>query len=385
MARAYWHWLSFSILVVAGAATAAACGGEDTTNGSTTSSSSSGTTTATSSGGGIGGHGGSSSASSSSSGQTGGATSNGGAGGAGGDGGEMGGAAPEVKVAFLADTGYLLGFNANLDLIKAEGADFVVHPGDFDYSQLPFLFFGAVDLKVGHQYPYFLAVGNHDISAWDGYSKHMMNHLTPLGVVLDDPDLSDENYATEFMGIQLVVVGQSASKLSTFEPFLLDKLDEKDKRWKVCAWHKNQSAMQVGSKGDEMGWGPYEACRQKGALIATGHEHSYSRTKTLIDMTNQTVDPSCSDPKKVCVGPGRTFAFVSGLGGKSIRKQSRCLPTTPPYGCKGEWASMYAEQQNANYGTLFITFNAGGNPNKAHAYFKDIGGQVIDEFDITKD
>ena len=140
--------------------------------------------------------------------------------------------------------------------------------------------------------------------------------------------------------------------------------------------------MQIGGKLDEMGWGVYEACREQGAIIATGHEHSYSRTATLLNMQDQIVSPDWPEPDVVGVGPGETFAFVSGLGGRSIRYQSRCLPTTYPYGCNGVWASIYSTSQSAQYGALFIVFNIGGDPYKAHAYFKNISGQIIDEFDI---
>lgn len=102
-------------------------------------------------------------------------------------------------------------------------------------------------------------------------------------------------------------------------------------------------------------------------------------------MQNQTLDPESPAPNHLTVAPGRSFAFVSGLGGGSIRNQKRCLPTTPPYGCKGEWATIYTSSQHAQFGALFITFNVNGNLNKAHGYFKNISGQIVDEFDITKD
>jgi hypothetical protein len=49
------------------------------------------------------------------------------------------------------------------------------------------------------------------------------------------------------------------------------------------------------------------------------------------------------------------------------------------------WASIYTTNQGARFGALFITFNVGGNAKKAHAYFKDVGGKVVDSFDIFAD
>ena len=132
-----------------------------------------------------------------------------------------------------------------------------------------------------------------------------------------------------------------------------------------------------------MSWSPYENCRRWGAIIATAHEHSYHRSKTLVHTLTQTVDPTCSEPNALCVRPGRTFVFVSGLGGRDIRNQDRCLPTTFPYGCNQEWANIYTSDQAAEYGALFITFNVDGDPRQAHGYFKNINHEIIDEFDIT--
>ncbi len=137
-----------------------------------------------------------------------------------------------------------------------------------------------------------------------------------------------------------------------------------------------------------MGWSVYEACKDLGAIIATAHEHSYQRTRTLTSMKDLAVDASCADPNALCIAtgsPGRSFAFVSGLGGHSVRDQTRCLPAAFPYGCKGAWAKIYTATQGATFGALFIVFNIDGDPTKAHGYFKNINGQIVDRFEITVD
>ena len=179
------------------------------------------------------------------------------------------------------------------------------------------------------------------------------------------------------MVIATIKRGDTAAQIN---PFLQDEAHI----WKICQWHQNQAAMQVGGKTDEMGWEVYEACRKMGAIIQTGHEHSYERTKTLVDITKQTVDMGCAGATELCVGPGRTFVSVVGLGGQSIRAQLRCLPAMPPYGCSGEWAFIYTSNQGAALGAQFITFNA-GDPRKALGYFKNVNGQTVDTFTITAD
>ncbi len=74
--------------------------------------------------------------------------------------------------------------------------------------------------------------------------------------------------------------------------------------WKICSWL-------------------YETCKDLGAIIATAHEHSYQRTRTLTSMKDQVVDASCPDPNAVCVAtgsPGKSFVFVSGLVVQSVRR-----------------------------------------------------------------
>jgi hypothetical protein len=138
--------------------------------------------------------------------------------------------------------------------------------------------------------------------------------------------------------------------------------------WRICAWHKNQQDMQVGGKTNETGWTSYETCRQKGAIIATGHEHSYSRTHLLSSMSNKTVVDSTSP---YTLTNGRTLAFVSGLGGTTPRDQER----------NGAWwAKVYTATQGAKHGVLFGTFY----DNHADFYFKNVNGQIIDSFTVNK-
>ncbi|NIU00221.1 MAG: hypothetical protein GWN01_04580, partial [Nitrosopumilaceae archaeon] len=77
--------------------------------------------------------------------------------------------------------------------------------------------------------------------------------------------------------------------------YIKNQLGKTESVWRICSWHKNMNAMQVGSKPDDTGWEVYEECRKGGAIVATGHEHSYSRTKTLLSIENQTVDSNWNE------------------------------------------------------------------------------------------
>jgi len=120
--------------------------------------------------------------------------------------------------------------------------------------------------------------------------------------------------------------------------------------------------MQAGGKADETGWGVYEESRRAGAIIATGHEHSYARTHLLASMQEQQVASDSNELVLETDDPltpedeGRSFAFVSGLGGQSIRDHE----------VFGDWfASVYSSTQGATNGALFGVFHVQGDPRLA--------------------
>lgn len=283
---------------------------------------------------------------------------------------------PNLKIGFIGDTHSDTNFTNVLNLVKSEGASALVVEGDMSYAADPPAWWNALESVLGTSYPVFIARGNHDDSSWSGYLPKAASHL---GGATREAGAHDSNYKTTYKGLVIATIkkGDSGSNITPF-------LQGDPHIWKICNWHQNQQAMQIGGKGDEMGWDVYETCRQQGAIIETGHEHSYERTKTLTSMAAQTVDSSCAGASALCVGPGRTFVTVTGLGGNSVRDQTRCLPSTPPYGCNGEWAFVYTNQQSATYGAQFITFNAGA-PNRATGYFKNINGVTVDTFTINHD
>jgi len=104
-------------------------------------------------------------------------------------------------------------------------------------------------------------------------------------------------------------------------------------------------------------------------------------------------------PDRLHVGPGRTFVFVPGLGGHSLRDYHWAQHADDTW-----WATVYTRNSYLRAGTtvakscarctrvvpgytfggLFITFNVGGDPNTAEAYFKTVTGETIETFSIVK-
>ena len=277
-----------------------------------------------------------------------------------------------ARVAFVGDSGSGGNFQNVLNLIKSEGAEMTMFLGDTSYSSSGD---DAWDNRIGATLastdPVLLAIGNHDVDDSNlgkvvSLSQARLNRQSAVNC----NGTYGQRMTCTYKNLYFVVSGiGTIGSDSDQENFIASSLNTAPANtWRICAWHKNQHLMQIGEKSDETGWTVYETCRQKGAFIATGHEHSYSRTHLLSSMTNRTVDSTSST---FTVSPGKSFAFVSGLGGQSIRPQL----------LSGNWwAKVYTSTQGAKYGVLFGDFYA----DRADFYFKNIDGQVIDQFTVQK-
>jgi hypothetical protein len=91
----------------------------------------------------------------------------------------------DFKVAFIGDQGLGSDAEAVLALIRSEGADAVIHQGDFDYQDDPAAWEAMIDGILGPDFPYFASVGNHDTSAFygaGGYQEVLADRMARLGV-----------------------------------------------------------------------------------------------------------------------------------------------------------------------------------------------------------
>lgn len=277
-----------------------------------------------------------------------------------------------TKIAFIGDTNAGSSFQRVLDLIKSEGAQLTIALGDTVYSaNLEDDWDSKVRNTLGRSDPALVVVGNHDVDdgSWStirSYGEARLNNQTAVRC----SGTYGERATCRLNNVFIVVSGiGTRGSSSDQEAFIADSLaNAPSGAWRICAWHKNQRNMQVGSKTDEVGWAAYESCRRKGAIIATGHEHSYSRTHLLSSMQNRTVADSSSP---YTVSNGNTIAFVAGIGGTDIRDQE----------LSGNWwAKIYTSTQGAKHGALFGTFYA----DRADFYLKNVDGAVIERFTIVK-
>jgi hypothetical protein len=289
------------------------------------------------------------------------------------------GAPAPLTVAFIGDQGLTEEARAVLRMIKAEDADLVLVLGDLDYQDDPVAWDTMITEELGADFPLLVAVGNHDTKRWYGSGGYQDLQEARLAR-LPDVDCRGElgvRSACTFRGLFFILSGVGTIPEVPDHPehvdYLRDQLAQADAIWRICAWHQNQTLMQVGGKEDDVGWQPYEVCREGGAIVATAHEHSYSRTHLMDDFDTQSI---ASTSNTLVIDEGQSFVFVSGLGGHSIRDQERGGPW---------WAAIYTENQSANFGALFCEFFADSAPERARCEFKDIDGNVPDRFELMSD
>jgi cysteine-rich repeat protein len=292
---------------------------------------------------------------------------------------------PGLTIAFIGDQGLGPASEAVLQLIEDEGADAVVHAGDFDYGDDPAAWDAQIDAVLGSGFPYFALIGNHDDDVWygpGGYQERVAARMNRLGIPWEG-DLGVKS-TIHWQGLHIVATAPGIFELGDptgeYEDYIRDEFSGSDSVWRISTWHKLMRAMQVGDKMDETDWGVYEASREAGAIVATAHEHSYSRTHLmarfetpLIASTAEPLVLEADDPG-TGADEGRSFAFVSGLAGRSIRNQVLTADW---------WASVYTGSQGATDGALFGVFHVNGDPRQAHFYFKDVDGNVIDDFLVS--
>ena len=195
-----------------------------------------------------------------------------------------------------------------------------------------------------------------------------------------------------YRGVQLVMseIGTLGNRADD-EVFISRALQAKQSPWKLCLWHKNQHDMQVGAKGDEVGWAAYQACQAAGAIVVTGHEHSYARSRNLTAIGDKAHGHGAAGAlNRLEVRPGQNFVVVAGLGGV----QTRAFDTA--HATDTWWAAYFtADRQSVNgqttherheqdgVGALFLDLGIAGNQTRGRGRFVTaFDRHVFDDFEI---
>jgi len=282
----------------------------------------------------------------------------------------------ELLVAFIGDQGGSTYLSSDLDvlnLIKNEKAQLVVHQGDLGFEHdNPDEWDEKISSTLGKDFPYIASQGHHD-KPWNQYQIKLQERLN--SDLICNGNLGIKSTCTYHNLLFTVIAPGEYTDDSDYDSFVQEQLRDNDSYWKICSMHNDMYSMQAEAKLNKTGMEVFEACRNGGAIVATGHQHFYARSGNIIEFVepnNQRIDLEWSESNKLRVKEGSTFTFISGLGGSPVTNQAYY-----------EWPVNYATEQNAAHGALFCIFNAGGQPNKAYCYFKDVDGAIVDSFTIT--
>ena len=304
-------------------------------------------------------------------------------------GGVTGAPDPNLRVAFIGDQGLGPDPEAVLQLIKDEGTDFVIHPGDFDYDDDPDAWDAQIDKVLGPDYPYFGTIGNHDVDAWPGYKEKLEQRAARIpGIECTGGDMGIRSACT-YRGLHFILSGVGTSGFFDHIEYLNDELTSNESVWSLCTWHKNRADFQAGGKGNEVLLSAYEACADAGAMVVNAHEHSYARTLTLTDVGNAAGGyGAAGSPSLMELKKGSTFVVVSGIAGQGLRDYD------PSHDDDTWWATLYAGGKHLKngelvsdstyaFGALFVDFHIDGDPKKARGFFKNVAGEIVDDFSIV--
>ena len=157
--------------------------------------------------------------------------------------------------------------------------------------------------------------------------------------------------------------------------YINTKIQASEADWKICGWNKANFDLRTGSKGKEINLitGFYEYCKESGAIVMTGLENNYARSKLITNLNPITTQQE--DLTSIDLLPETTIAFMTGINGDNAEPIS-----IDKHNNINDWASTYS---NSDEAVLFITFNYENNPKKAKGEYRKINGDIIDSFEIS--
>ncbi|MFB6169688.1 MAG: metallophosphoesterase [Haloarculaceae archaeon] len=284
-----------------------------------------------------------------------------------------------LTVAFIADAGMSDDTRDVLNLIADEGADVVVYSGDFDYADDPQAWADMLDRELGPDVPVVAVMGNHDVERWDDYQQVIREGLNRSDAVQCTGDLGWQSTCT----MDDLTVVQSGVGMCNYndpskadyipercadydtaddESYVADQLANATTTWKVCSWHLVNGRYQLGDKESLVPASLYDTCREGGAIVATGHDHTYARTYPMANFSTETVADR-SPP--YTVGNGSSFAFISAAAGQSFYDPTDLVDE--PY-----WNATHTDGE---FGAFFCTLRPDGT---GECYFETVSGDVVD-------
>lgn len=285
-----------------------------------------------------------------------------------------GGAEASIKVAFIGDQGVRETSESVLSLVASEGTDLLLIQGDLGYNDnTANIWDSHLTNILGKNFPVLTVVGNHENFEWPLYQRLIQNRIDRIGGLSCSGNTGVKSKCN-FGNIDVVQIAPGIYEVpgidaeDDYAGYIRSSFVDANDHWRICSWHKPHKMLQSGDKTGPSNWDIYDECLDAGAMVALAHDHAYARTHLLNDFETQSV---VHRGDEMALQSGQSFSFVSGLGGREIRRQAR----------GGDYfASIYTADQGATSGALFCTFE----DKTASCYFKAIDGAVPDRFTLTR-
>ncbi len=285
-----------------------------------------------------------------------------------------------LMIAFFGDQGLDEDATDVLNLVASEGAEAVIHLGDFDYVSSPSRWDELITDQLGETFPYFSVLGNHDavsFSMANGYQTKIWQRLNRTSLASQCRGDIGYSYVCSFKGITFALTNpglfQSSAEAAAFTKSAFDSFGG---IWRIAGWHYVQTLYQVESQPNLAGYEIYEQSLASGAVIMTAHMHNYARSKAMSRVGNNPEVAASSfslDTDQSIIKPGQTVITVTGTGGYSIRS------CTSKYK-NAQWWKTTGCDEGLRPGATFCQFNFNGDARTAFCYFKQTDGRIVDQY-----
>jgi hypothetical protein len=284
-----------------------------------------------------------------------------------------------TTIAFFGDQGLSQNAVSVLQLVLSENAEAVIHVGDFDYVSSPSQWDELISNNLGEQFPYYSVLGNHDAVSFsmpNGYQQKIAERLerNELGTFCrGDVGYS---YVCSYKGIVFALTNPGLFQSgSTAANFIKDAMATFGGKIRISGWHLVQTLYQVEAKTDESTFDVYEQSRKNGAFVVTAHCHNYARSVSMVRLNEK---PLFLIEETNTIKAGQTVVNVVGTGGDSIRS---CVSNF----ADANWWAKTGCNNNMDFGALFCKFNYNNNSKRAFCYFKQINGEILDQYIVEFD
>jgi hypothetical protein len=141
----------------------------------------------------------------------------------------------EFRVAFIGDQGLGPDAITVLNLIKDEGAQIVLHQGDFDYVDNPDAWDKQISDVLGSDFPYFASIGNWDVDELKGYQEKLYDRLKKNPDAVCNGDLGVKS-SCSYKGLFFILAAPGIIG-SDYDSFIKKQLNDDDSMWRICSWH----------------------------------------------------------------------------------------------------------------------------------------------------